>query len=88
VYASVAGGLRVSEPAADLGLALAIASAFRNIPLPRDAVAFGELGLSGEIRPVAQSARRIAEAKRLGFQTLYTPANLHDVAGAVREALG
>jgi DNA repair protein RadA/Sms len=87
VYASVAGGLRVSEPAADLGLALAIASAFRNVPLARDAVAFGELGLSGEIRPVAQSARRIAEAKRLGFQTLYTPANLHDLASAVREAL-
>jgi len=87
VYASVAGGLRVSEPAADLGIALAIASAFRNVPLSRDAVAYGELGLSGEIRPVAQSTRRTAEAKRLGFQTVYAPANLHDIAAAVREAL-
>jgi DNA repair protein RadA/Sms len=88
VYASVAGGLRVVEPAADLGIALASASAFRNVPLPRDAVAFGELGLSGEIRPVAQNARRIAEAKRLGFQTVYGPSTLHDIATAVRETLG
>ncbi|HEY0799120.1 MAG TPA: magnesium chelatase domain-containing protein, partial [Candidatus Baltobacteraceae bacterium] len=88
VYASVAGGLRVSEPAADLGIALAIASAFRNIPLTADAVAFGELGLSGEIRPVAQTPRRVAEAKRLGFKTIYAPAGLADIASAIRQALG
>ena len=87
VYASVAGGLRVSEPAADLGIALAIASSFRNRPLPADAVAFGELGLSGEIRAVTASARRIAEANKLGYRTLFTPQNCADVAQAIEAAL-
>jgi DNA repair protein RadA/Sms len=88
VYASVAGGLRVNEPAADLGIALAIASSFRNIPLPPDAVAFGELGLSGELRAVAQSPRREGEARKLGYTTLFTPAAHRDVASAIRAALG
>jgi DNA repair protein RadA/Sms len=87
VYASVAGGLRVNEPAADLGIALAIASSFRNRPLPADAVAFGELGLSGEIRSVTASARRIAEANKLGYRTLFTPQNYVDVAQAIEAAL-
>jgi DNA repair protein RadA/Sms len=87
VYASVAGGLRVSEPAADLGIALAIASSFRNRPLPADAAAFGELGLSGEIRAVTASARRIAEANKLGYRTLFTPQNCTDVAQAIEAAL-
>ncbi len=88
VYASVAGGLRVSEPAADLGIALAIASSFRNIPLPSDAVAFGELGLSGEVRAVNAADRREAEARKLGYTTVFSPANARDVAGAIRSALG
>ena len=67
VYASVAGGLRVGEPAADLGIALAIASAFRNVPLPPNLVAFGELGLAGEVRAVNAADRRRAEARKLGF---------------------
>jgi DNA repair protein RadA/Sms len=87
VYASVAGGLRVSEPAADLGIALAIASSFRNRPLPADAAAFGELGLSGEVRTVTASARRIAEANKLGYRTLFTPQNYTDVAQAIEAAL-
>ena len=87
VYASVAGGLRVSEPAADLGIALAIASSFRNRPLPADAAAFGELGLSGEVRAVPASARRIAEANKLGYRTLFTPQNCADVAQAIEAAL-
>ena len=66
VYASVAGGLRIAEPAADLGIALAIASAFRGRPLPPGTVAFGELGLSGEVRAVSQRARRTHEARKLG----------------------
>ncbi|TAM76941.1 DNA repair protein RadA [bacterium] len=73
VYASVAGGLRVNEPAADVALALAIASAHRNRALPHDLVAFGELGLSGEVRAVGQSERRLAEAVRLGFHTAIVP---------------
>lgn len=87
IYASVAGGLRVNEPAADLGIALAIASSFRNRPLPADSVAFGELGLSGEIRAVNAAARRAAEATKLGFTTIYGPHNLTDVAQAIETAL-
>jgi DNA repair protein RadA/Sms len=88
VYASVAGGLRVNEPAADLGIALAIASSFRDRPMPSHAVAFGELGLSGELRGVNASARREAEARKLGYRTLYTPEQYRDVASAIMAALG
>ena len=88
VYASVAGGLRVNEPAADLGIALAIASSFRNIALPPDAAAFGELGLSGEVRPVGMADRRTAEARKLGYGTTFSPENCGDVAEAIRRALG
>jgi DNA repair protein RadA/Sms len=95
VYASVAGGLRVDEPATDLGVALAIASAFRGTALPADSVAFGELGLSGEVRPVAQRARRVAEARRLGFRSVFAPpgdadlnvTGVRDIASAIRAAL-
>ncbi len=87
VYASVAGGLRVSEPAADLGIALAIASAFRNVPLGPGSIAFGELGLSGEVRAVSAGARRMAEARKLGYSTIYSPHNVPDVAQAVDKAL-
>ncbi len=86
VYASVAGGLRVQEPAADLGIALAIASSFRNRALAPDAVAFGELGLSGELRAVTAASRRIAEANKLGYRTLFTPQNCADVAQAIESA--
>ncbi len=67
VVVSVTGGLRVSEPAADLGIALAVASSMRNTPIPSGLVAFGEIGLAGEIRSVPQADRRIAEAERLGL---------------------
>ncbi|MHB8140731.1 MAG: DNA repair protein RadA [Vulcanimicrobiaceae bacterium] len=88
VYASVAGGLRVVEPAADLGIALAIASSFRNIALPADAAAFGELGLSGELRTVNAAPRRSAEARKLGYTTIFSPATHADIADAIRSALG
>ena len=67
VVVSVTGGLRVTEPAADLGIALAVASSMRNAPIPSGLVAFGEIGLAGEIRAVPQAERRIAEAERLGL---------------------
>ena len=86
IYASVAGGLRIQEPAADLGIALAIASSFRNRALATDAAAFGELGLSGEIRAVNAASRRVAEANKLGYRTLYTPQNCADVAQAIASA--
>jgi DNA repair protein RadA/Sms len=73
IIANVVGGLRVHEPAADLGLALAIASSYRDAALPRDLVAIGEVGLSGELRSVSQMERRLAEAKRLGFARCLLP---------------
>ncbi|GAC1302474.1 MAG: DNA repair protein RadA [Vulcanimicrobiaceae bacterium] len=99
VYASVAGGLRVHEPAADLGIALAIASAFRGLPLPAGTVAFGELGLSGEVRAVSARGRRSGEARKLGFTTVVAPPGptrerddgtivARDIAGAVAAVLG
>ena len=74
IIASVVGGLRVREPAADLALALAIASSHRDKPIPGDLVALGEVGLSGELRSVSQLDRRLAEAERLGFKRCILPA--------------
>jgi DNA repair protein RadA/Sms len=88
VYASVAGGLRVAEPAADLGIALAIASSFRNVAIPPDVAVFGELGLSGEVRRVAGAQRRVAEARKLGYTRVISPATAPDIATAIREVLG
>jgi len=69
IIVNVAGGLRVSEPGADLGMALAIASSFRNQPIKPGLVAIGEVGLSGELRSAPQTDRRLAEAARLGFSS-------------------
>ncbi|HEX3081993.1 MAG TPA: DNA repair protein RadA, partial [Candidatus Saccharimonadia bacterium] len=65
---------RVSEPAADLAIILSIASAFKDAQIPNGLVAFGEVGLSGEVRSVTQSARRVAEATRLGYKFAIGPA--------------
>ena len=88
VYASVAGGLRVNEPAADLGIALAIASSFRNRSLGPDTAAFGELGLSGEIRGVGAADRRTTEARRLGYTTIISPDRVRDIADAIERVIG
>ncbi|MEO6944610.1 MAG: DNA repair protein RadA [Lacisediminihabitans sp.] len=82
VYVSTVGGIRVTEPGADLAIALAIASAFRDRPLPGTLAAVGEISLAGEIRPVSQAKRRVAEANRLGFSTV-----LDAHAGQLNEAL-
>ncbi len=74
VFVNVVGGLRISEPAADLALALAIASSFQNRPLPADMAAVGEVGLSGEIRTVSHLSRRLHEAAKLGFGRCLVPA--------------
>jgi DNA repair protein RadA/Sms len=73
VFLNVAGGLRIEEPAADLAVAAALASARLDIPLDAKAVIFGEIGLSGEIRPVAQAASRLKEAEKLGFERALAP---------------
>jgi DNA repair protein RadA/Sms len=72
VYVSVAGGVRVGEPAADLPLALALASARGDTALPAALVAFGEIGLAGEVRPVAHAAVRVAEAAAMGLTMVVT----------------
>ncbi len=74
VITNIVGGLKISEPAADLGIALAIASSFKDREVLPELVAMGEIGLSGELRPVPQIERRIAEAVRLGFRRCLVPA--------------
>lgn len=75
IIANVVGGIRIGEPAADLGLALAIASSYRNVKIDPRLVAVGEIGLSGELRPVSQLDRRIGEAAKLGFETCILPSS-------------
>ena len=71
IFVNVAGGLRLTEPAGDLAIAAAIASSVYDVPLPRDSVFIGELGLGGEIRAVSQAERRLAEAAQLGRSVAY-----------------
>jgi DNA repair protein RadA/Sms len=73
VYLNAAGGVRVGEPAADLGVALALVSSRLDLPLPPDAAACGEIGLGGEVRRVARTDLRIREAVRLGFRRVLVP---------------
>lgn len=73
-YVNVAGGLKMNEPAIDLGIAIAIISSFQNITLPEDLVVFGEVGLSGEVRSVSQAQQRALEAIKLGFNKILMPA--------------
>jgi len=81
VYASVAGGVRVAEPAADLAVALAIAGARNERAVDADTIVVGEIGLGGEIRQVPQAPRRLAEALRLGFRRAIVPVSTPDVRG-------
>src|ERR1700744_5721996 len=74
VYLNVAGGLKIAEPAADLAAAAALVSSLGGEPLPRDCVFFGEISLSGDIRPVPQAEARLKEASKLGFKTAFVPA--------------
>jgi DNA repair protein RadA/Sms len=73
VYLSVAGGLRVAEPAADMAVAAALASSASGVPVPSDTVIFGEIGLSGEVRAVSQTDSRLREAEKLGFTQAIIP---------------
>ena len=81
IIVNVTGGLKIAEPAADLGVALAIASSFRGVPMPGDVAAVGEVGLSGEIRRAPQTERRVKEAARLGFRKCLVPGNTDDKTG-------
>jgi DNA repair protein RadA/Sms len=81
VYLNVAGGMRISEPAADLAAAAALVSSLANSPLPADAVYFGEVSLSGAIRPVAHTPSRLKEAAKLGFARAVVPEAARSEAG-------
>jgi DNA repair protein RadA/Sms len=68
LFVNVAGGVRLTEPAADLGVALAVASSFLDKPVPPDTLVFGEVGLTGEVRAVSQPEVRLKEGRKLGFR--------------------
>jgi DNA repair protein RadA/Sms len=79
IYAATVGGVRLTEPSVDLAVALALAGAITNLSLPSDLVAFGEVGLAGEIRSVAGIGRRLAEAGRMGFRRAVVPVGTDDI---------
>ena len=72
-YVNIAGGIKITEPAIDLGIVMAIMSSFKNSPVPEGVLAFGEVGLSGEVRAVSMAQLRVQEAKKLGFTTCILP---------------
>lgn len=72
-YVNIAGGIRMNEPAIDLGVIMAVASSYKNKPLAEDMIVFGEVGLSGEVRAVTMPEQRVAEARKLGFKTCVLP---------------
>jgi DNA repair protein RadA/Sms len=81
IYLNVAGGLRIAEPAADLAVAAALVSALTETPVPADAVIFGEIALSGNVRPVGHTETRLKEAAKLGFGTAWMPLRRSPSAG-------
>ena len=75
IYLNVVSGIRISEPAIDLGIILSVASSFKNISIPKDLVAIGEVGLTGEVRTVNMIEKRLKEAEKLGFKKCIIPEN-------------
>ena len=73
VYLNIVGGIKINEPALDLGIILAVSSSFKNIPISNDVIAIGEVGLTGEVRSVNQIEKRIKEAEKLGFKKCIIP---------------
>ena len=72
-YVNIAGGVKMNEPAIDLGIVMAIVSSYKNHPIDEKTIVFGEVGLSGEVRAVSMPEQRVAEAKKLGFETCIIP---------------
>ena len=83
VYMNIASGLKISEPAVDLAACMSMISAFKSKPLPSDAAFFGEIGLSGEIRPVRMENIRKKEAKNMGLKTLYEPSKFRTLKDVI-----
>ena len=75
VYVNIAGGIRMREPAMDLGIVIALISSYRDILIDEKTVVFGEIGLSGEVRPVSMAGQRVLEAKKLGYERVIMPAS-------------
>ena len=73
VYLNVAGGLKISEPSMDLGVVMSVSSSFKNVPIPKDMVIMGEVGLTGEVRRINFIEKRLREAEKLGFKTCIIP---------------
>ena len=88
VFVNVTGGMRITEPAADLAVALAIASSRLDLPLPADVAACGEIGLGGEVRRVGRIEQRLREAARLGFRRVLVPLQLAGASAGGAEAIG
>ena len=84
VFINVAGGVRVSEPAADLGVAIAVASTMKNVPVGPRTVVLGEVGLGGEVRAIRQPEQRLKEAAKLGFDRAVIPHNCAEEAGKIK----
>jgi len=86
VYLNVAGGYRITDPAADLAVAAALVSALAERPVPPETIAFGEVSLSGELRPVAYAGLRLKEAAKLGFERALVPAAVGGAKDTMRLA--
>lgn len=84
IFVNVSGGMKIGEPAADLAVALAVTSSFKNKPIEAKTVVFGELGLLGEVRTTVSEDRRIKEATRLGFQAIISPTTVKNIREAVK----
>lgn len=87
IFVNVTGGLKINEPASDLGICMAIVSSFKDIPALEKSVLIGEVGLLGEVRAVRQMDKRIKEANKLGFNNIISPQNTKNLAQAVKLAL-
>ena len=84
-YINIAGGIKMNEPALDLGIVLALISSYKEKPIDERTICFGEVGLSGEVRAVSMAEQRVLEAKKLGFEVCILPEasrlGLHDIEG-------
>ncbi len=83
-YVNIAGGIKMNEPAIDLGIVMAIVSSYKNRPVDEKTIVFGEVGLSGEVRAVSMPEQRVAEAKKLGFETCIIPEVSRDMVKGIK----
>ncbi|MBI2484188.1 DNA repair protein RadA [Candidatus Uhrbacteria bacterium] len=84
IHVNVVGGLKIAEPAADLAVCASILSSYKNKPLENGSVLFGEVGLTGEVRPVSHTEKRLKEAEKLGFKTAYIPKQTKKISTSIQ----